>query len=105
MNRSFASVTSGKIAGRTGEIILRIGAAVIGGYALAIAASACLSLVLPMARAEAVLIGLMVSFLTYSGAVLWVFAVKSLRRMCLGIGGTIAGFSGLWGLLSPGFLL
>lgn len=67
------------------EIGSRVVAAALGGYALSAATAACLALVLPMARSEAVLTGTMVSFVVYVCAVLWVFAASSARRAWLGL--------------------
>ncbi|MEX5683246.1 MULTISPECIES: DUF3649 domain-containing protein [Pseudomonas] len=55
----------------------RVLAAVLGGYLVAALASVSLSLWLPMARAEAVVTGMMTSFLAYLVAVLWCFACRS----------------------------
>ena len=75
-------------------------AAGVGGYALAVVVSICLSLVLPLARSDTVVSGLLASFAVYLAAILWVFAVRSLRRMWLGIAVASAGCSALWILLS-----
>jgi hypothetical protein len=64
---------------RTGPLISRIVAAIFGGYALA-ALSSVAALALPMTRPQAVLTGMLASFLIYTGAVIWVFAVRSARR-------------------------
>ncbi|VVQ05297.1 DUF3649 domain-containing protein [Pseudomonas fluorescens] len=58
-------------------VISRVLAAVLGGYLVAALASVSLSLWLPMARAEAVVTGMMTSFLAYLVAVLWCFACRS----------------------------
>lgn len=63
----------------TGPLISRIVAAILGGYALAALASVA-ALALPMSRPQAVLTGMLASFLIYTGAVIWVFAVRSARR-------------------------
>ncbi|QCY14553.1 DUF3649 domain-containing protein [Pseudomonas sp. MPC6] len=55
----------------------RVLAAVLGGYLVAALASVSLSLWLPMARAEAVVTGMMTSFLAYLVTVLWCFACRS----------------------------
>lgn len=62
----------------------RIVAAVFGGYGLAAAASVA-AVSLPMARTEAVLVGMLASFAVYTGAVVWVFAVRSARRAWAGL--------------------
>ena len=76
-------------------LVARLTAAVFGGYALAVSVSTCLALVLPMARADGVLTGLMASFIVYAAAVIWAFAVKSVGRMVWGLGGTTAVFAAL----------
>ena len=63
----------------------RVLAAVFGGYLIAALASVCLSLWLPVARAEAVVIGMMTSFLVYLLAVIWCFTCDSARRAWLGL--------------------
>ncbi len=61
------------------------GAAIFGGYALASAAAIFLGAVLPMARAEAVLAGTLLSFAVYTAAIIWVFTVRRVRRAWLGL--------------------
>ncbi|MGL6242226.1 DUF3649 domain-containing protein [Pseudomonas sp.] len=63
----------------------RVLAAVVGGYIVAALASVSLSLWLPMARAEAVVTGMMTSFLAYLVAVLWCFACRSAWRAWSGL--------------------
>ena len=55
----------------------RVVAAAVGGYLVAALASVCFSLLLPIARAEAVVSGMMLSFLFYLLAVIWCFACRS----------------------------
>jgi ABC-type polysaccharide/polyol phosphate export permease len=69
---------------RTGPLISRIVAAIFGGYALA-ALSSVAPLALPMSRPQAVLTGMLASFLIYTGAVIWVFAVRSAWRAWVGL--------------------
>ncbi len=83
------------------QVIQRIIAAVFGGYVLAAAVSACLSYVMPMSRVEATLTGMLVSFLLYVAVVMWVFAVKSLKRMWWQLGSATVVFGALAVLLSP----
>ncbi|KOY01084.1 DUF3649 domain-containing protein [Pseudomonas nunensis] len=63
----------------------RVLAALLGGYVVAALASVSLSLLLPMARAEAVITGMMTSFLAYLVAVLWCFACRSAWRAWVGM--------------------
>lgn len=62
----------------------RIAAAVFGGYALAALASVA-AVALPVDRVQAVLAGMLASFIVYTGAVVWVFAVRSARRAWAGL--------------------
>ena len=62
----------------------RIIAALLGGYALA-ALTSVATLALPMDRGEAVLAGMMLSFVVYAGAVVWVFAVSTATRAWAGL--------------------
>lgn len=63
----------------------RVLAAVLGGYIVAALASVSLTLWVPMARADAVVTGMMTSFLAYLGAVIWCFACRSAGRAWLGL--------------------
>ncbi|WP_235578209.1 DUF3649 domain-containing protein [Pseudorhodoferax sp. Leaf267] len=65
-------------------MLSRIVAALFGGYALA-ALTSVATLALPLSRSEAVLTGMLLSFLVYAGAVVWVFAVRSARRAWAGL--------------------
>ncbi|MGE8547193.1 DUF3649 domain-containing protein [Alcaligenes sp. Marseille-Q7550] len=69
----------------TVSLLMRITAALAGGYGLA-ALSSVAALALPMASSEAVLLGMTGSFLIHAGAVVWVFAVRSAARAWLGLG-------------------
>lgn len=60
-------------------------AALFGGYLLAALTSVCLSQWLPMSRADAVVTGMLLSFLTYLVAVIWCFACRTAWRAWLGI--------------------
>tara|TARA_R110000868_G_scaffold78919_1_gene224774 strand:+ start:3213 stop:3491 length:279 start_codon:yes stop_codon:yes gene_type:complete len=78
----------------------RLAAAVVGGYGLAVGVSTCLSLVMPTSRDDAVLTGLLASFLVYAAVILWVFATSSLSRIWWGLGSMTATFAGLSVMLS-----
>jgi ABC-type polysaccharide/polyol phosphate export permease len=69
---------------KAAPLISRIAAALFGGYALAALASVA-TLAFPIARPQAVLTGMMLSFLIYAGAVIWVFAVRSAARAWTGL--------------------
>ena len=60
-------------------------AAILGGYLLATSAAIFLGAVLPFPRAESVMAGTLLSFSVYTGAVIWVFAVRDVRRAWLGL--------------------
>ncbi|MEO4013529.1 MULTISPECIES: DUF3649 domain-containing protein [Pseudomonas] len=63
----------------------RVLAAVLGGYLVAALASVSLTMWLPMARGEAVVTGMMTSFLVYLVAVLWCFACRSAWHAWFGL--------------------
>ncbi|MDB5877023.1 MAG: hypothetical protein JWQ41_437 [Variovorax sp.] len=67
-----------------GPLLSRIVAAIFGGYALA-ALSSVAALALPVDRTQAVIGGVLLSFAVYTGAVIWVFAVRSARRAWVGL--------------------
>lgn len=69
---------------RVGPLLLRIVAAMFGGYGLAALASVA-ALALPMSKPQAVLTGMLSSFAVFAGAVVWVFAVRSARRAWAGL--------------------
>jgi len=66
-------------------IAARAVAAIGGGYLLAALASTLLALVLPLARADAVIIATMLAFVVYTCAILWVFATASAARAWTGL--------------------
>ncbi|ACI91865.1 conserved hypothetical protein [Afipia carboxidovorans OM5] len=68
----------------TGPLISRIIAALFGGYAVAALASVAV-LALPMSKPQAVLTGMLASFIVYACAVIWVFAVRSATKAWLGL--------------------
>ncbi|MGU3464752.1 iron transporter [Methylobacterium sp. C33D] len=75
----------------------RVLLAALGGYAVAALASALLALLLPLPRAEAVSAGTLASFAIMAGAVIWVFAARTLGRATLGLGLTALLLTGaLW---------
>ncbi|SPB13745.1 PepSY-associated TM helix protein [Caballeronia novacaledonica] len=69
---------------RYGPLVSRIVAAIAGGYALAALASVA-ALALPVSQPQAVLTGMLASFVVYTCAVIWVFAVRSARRAWTGL--------------------
>jgi hypothetical protein len=63
----------------------RVIAAVFAGYLLAALSSVFVGLALPMPRGQAVVSGMMLSFLVYLVAVLWCFACRSAWRAWCGL--------------------
>lgn len=66
-------------------IVSRTTAAIIGGYGVAASATAFLSVLLPWARADAVITATLLSFIVYTCAVLWVFAARNAWQAWIGI--------------------
>ncbi|QQZ43062.1 DUF3649 domain-containing protein [Pseudomonas sp. SK3(2021)] len=66
-------------------VMSRVLAAVFGGYLLAALSSVCLTLLLPVSRTDAVVSGMMTSFLFYLVAVLWCFACRTAWQAWLGL--------------------
>lgn len=60
-------------------------AAIAGGYALSALSATALALLLPLARAEAVIAATLASFVIYTCAVMWVFAARSAWRAWAGL--------------------
>lgn len=70
--------------GLTGwRLVSLIGAALIGGYALATATGILLGSALPMPRSDAVMTGNLISFAVYTAAALWVFNLRKPGRAWL----------------------
>ncbi|MCY1269553.1 hypothetical protein D9M68_245980 [compost metagenome] len=66
-------------------LLSRCAAAILGGYALTSAFVIFLGAVLPLPKGQAVLAGSLASFALYTAAIVWVFAVRDLRRVWLGL--------------------
>ena len=86
-------------------MLSRCVAAVLGGYALANALSVAAVAIFAvgfngMARSDAVLVAMPLSFVVYTGAVMWAFAARSACAAWLGLGvpALLAGL-GAWALL------
>lgn len=82
---------------RTGPLAARIAIAVFGGYALGALASVA-TLVLPLPAAQAVIAGMLASFLVYAGVAIWAFHAWSGRGMRQNMSGlhTWAGLLAGW---------
>lgn len=63
----------------------RILVAAFGGYAFAAALATLMALVLPGARAETVLAGMLLSFAFYAMAVVWVFGIRNIWLATLAV--------------------
>ena len=81
------------------SITSRTLAAALGGYGLGALSAMALAVTLPVARDQAVIIGIMLSFLLCSGAAIWAFSARSawyawagILTPCLLLGGLY-----LWG--------
>jgi hypothetical protein len=84
--------------GQSSRIVLRLLAAIGGGYAVAAGLAALTAVILfitgGMPRSEAVILASMLAFLLYLGLLIWAFAERSLARLCLVL--AVAG-SASWG--------
>ena len=67
------------------NVTSRVAAAALGGYVFTYAATACLTLLLPLHKTEAVLTASMLSFTLYTAAILWAFAAPTPGRAWLGL--------------------
>ncbi|MFZ5781184.1 MAG: hypothetical protein ACOY4R_13400 [Pseudomonadota bacterium] len=84
-------------------IVLRLVAAILGGYAVSAGLAALAAVVLPavtlMPRSEAVVLSSMMAFLVYLALLIWAFAERRLVRLWLimAVAGT-GTWGGAWGL-------
>ncbi|GLO14814.1 hypothetical protein PPUJ20028_33970 [Pseudomonas putida] len=62
------------------QILSRSTAALLGGYALSYAASACLARIMPLAATDAVIVATLPTFIFYTAAILWAFACRDALR-------------------------
>ena len=60
-------------------------AAVAGGYAVSNVAGVGLAQVLPLPRADAVLAGVLATYLFYGAAAVWCFGARTARQAWLGL--------------------
>lgn len=67
------------------NLLTRILAAVLGGYALAHTLPVMLFSLLPVARSDAALWAAQLSFLVFACAIIWVFAVRTALRAWVGL--------------------
>ncbi|MDP3796229.1 MAG: iron uptake protein [Polaromonas sp.] len=77
-------------------VVLRVTAALLGGYAFSAALVALLATALAlagMARSEAVVLAAMLGFVLYLLVLLWAFSVRSLARLWAVLaGGSVLGY-------------
>ncbi len=66
-------------------VLSRSLAAIVGGYALAATCSMFFAVALPIARAQAVLTGMLVAIVLCACAALWAFATRTALRAWVGI--------------------
>lgn len=66
-------------------VLSRALAAILGGYALAATSAMFLAVALPVARAQAVLTGMLVAIVLCACAALWAFATRTALRAWIGI--------------------
>ncbi|HDS1737041.1 iron transporter [Pseudomonas sp. BP8] len=62
------------------RILSRSAAALLGGYALSYAATACLARILPLAPADAIIVATLPAFIFYTLTILWAFASRDALR-------------------------
>ena len=62
------------------QLLSRSAAALLGGYALSYAASACLARVLPLSAADAIIVATLPAFIFYTVAIVWAFACRDALR-------------------------
>ncbi|CAD5106721.1 DUF3649 domain-containing protein [Zestomonas carbonaria] len=80
-------------------LLSRSAAAILGGYALTSALVVFLGAIIPLPKGQAVLAGSLASFAIYTVAIVWVFAVRDLKRVWLGLLLPAVLFAGLGWLL------
>lgn len=77
-------------------VFFRVIAGFIGGYILTAYITMLLAEILPMSRADAVVLSSLLSYLWFCMAIIWVFAVKSALKAWLGMLVAIALFASLY---------
>lgn len=65
--------------------VIRTLLAIFGGYGLAALTAATFALALPLPRVDAVMAAMMLAFVVYLLAVIWVFATSTLTRVFIGL--------------------
>ncbi|MCY1338302.1 hypothetical protein D9M68_279030 [compost metagenome] len=72
------------------DVTARVLAAILGGYALAYAATAFLSVYLPLVRSDRVVFASLACFAVYTTAIIYAFAARSALRAWLVLVGVTA---------------
>jgi len=67
------------------RIVSRILAAAVGGYAISVVAGVVFGHGLSATHSDAVLAGMLLSFIVYTAAIVWAFAARSPSRAWMGI--------------------
>lgn len=80
------------------QTILRVLAAVLGGYTLTYSALAALALLLPWPRIDVVFFSALFPSILWLGALLWAFAAPTAQRACRDLFGAAA-FCGILALV------
>lgn len=85
------------------KVLLRVLAGFVGGYVLTGYITAVTALLLPMTRADAVVLSSMLSYVWFAGIIIWAFAVKSLLKLYVILAMLIGAMATLYfALQSPG---
>ncbi|WP_341646055.1 hypothetical protein [Thauera sp. SDU_THAU2] len=84
------------------NITLRSIMAVFGGYGVAALAAAAFAVGLPLPRTDSVMAAIMLAFLVYTLAVIWVFAAATLLRSAAGLAIGAGAFAAWQWLAAPG---
>jgi len=66
-------------------VLSRIIAAVVGGYAFSTVMILVMTYLLPLSQKDALMLSTMLSYIIYLLAIIWVFAVKTVRTAWIGI--------------------
>ena len=74
-------------------VFSRFVAAIIGGYVFTATFTSLLSIILPLKKSDAVLLSISLTILVHSCVFIWVFAVKSLKKIWITLLLTSAGFA------------
>lgn len=78
------------------QITSRVLAAIFAGYLLAALVQMLMARTLPMARTEATSLATLLCFTTYTCAVMWAFAARTVRQAWLGL---LAPAAAAWAIL------